>query len=495
MSAYQKLEQRFARIDALGQSAAVLHWDMATMMPSGGAPARSEQLSTLGVLSHEMLTAAEVGDWLTEAEQQSALNDWQQANLREMRRDYRNATALPADLVEARTKAGHACEMVWRTARPASDFAAVKPLLAEVLNLQKQAAALLGAQKDCSPYDALIDQFEPEGSTAVFDPVFEDYAAFLPDFLSDVLDHQAKQPAAEVPAGPFTTADQKALGEAMMGVLGFDFDHGRLDVSAHPFCGGTPSDVRMTTRYDESDFTTALMGVLHETGHALYELGLPADWRAQPAGKARGMTMHESQSLLMEMQACRGDAFLSFLAPKAAAQFGGSGAVWSAENMSRIYRKVEPGFIRVDADEVTYPAHVILRYRLEKALFADELQVADLPGAWNDCLQSLLGIRPPADRLGVLQDIHWYDGAFGYFPTYSLGAMAAAQIFAAAGRALPDLDGQLARGDFSALLGWLRTNIHGQASRMSTNDILTAATGSPLDPAQFKAHLKRRYLG
>jgi carboxypeptidase Taq len=279
-----------------------------------------------------------------------------------------------------------------------------------------------------------------------------------------------------------------------MQAVGFDFHHGRLDVSLHPFCGGVPDDLRITTRYDESDFTSAIMGVLHETGHAMYERGLPGDWRRQPVGEARGMALHESQSLLVEMQACRSADFLRFMAPIAQETFAGSGPAWDPHNLYRLATQVEPGFIRVDADEVTYPAHVILRYRLETALIHGDMSLDDLPAAWNEGMQQLLGITPPEDRLGCLQDIHWFDGAFGYFPTYTLGALAAAQLFEAATTAHPEIPEQLRRGDFTTLLSWLQANVHGLGSSLDTDTILERATGSKLDEKVFQRHIQRRYL-
>ncbi len=275
---------------------------------------------------------------------------------------------------------------------------------------------------------------------------------------------------------------------------GLQFNHGRLDISHHPFCGGVPDDVRITTRYDEKDFASALMAVLHETGHALYERGLPSEWRLQPVGQARGMAMHESQSLLVEMQACRSPEFLSFLAPLAKAAFGGDGPEWEVENLHRLWTHVKPDFIRVDADEVTYPAHIILRYRLERQLLEGAMELDALPEAWNEGMASLLGIRPPDDRLGCLQDIHWFFGAWGYFPTYTLGAMTAAQLFETAWQALPDLSDQLAAGDFASLMAWLRDAVHSQGSKLSGDALLRSATGRSLDPEVFKAHLTRRYL-
>jgi carboxypeptidase Taq len=276
--------------------------------------------------------------------------------------------------------------------------------------------------------------------------------------------------------------------------IGLEADHSRLDESVHPFCGGTPSDVRITTFYSESDPAKALLGVLHETGHALYERGLPEDYARQPVGEAAGMAAHESQSLIVEMQASRSDAFLSFLGPQLQALYGGDPAVYGAKNLAGLWRHVSRGFIRVDADELTYPAHVILRFRLERAMIEGRLAIADLPGAWAEGLQSLLGIAPPDDTSGCLQDIHWYDGGFGYFPSYTLGAMAAAQLMKAARAATPGLDAALAEGDMAPLLGWLRKNVHGQGSRLGFQDLLRAATGKPLDPMDFQEHLTGRYL-
>jgi len=470
----------------------MLHWDMAAMMPKGGADARAEQLALLATLSHNMITDAEMGDLLEQAAQESGLNEWQQASLREMRRGYIHASALDEDLVEALSRATSDCERLWREARPEGDFSRIIPALKEVLNLSRQSAQAKAQKLGCSLYDALLDQYEPDGKTAEIDPIFARLEAFLPDFLQTVLDRQKGQDPIR-PEGPFAIEKQEALGRKFMADLGFDFDHGRLDVSLHPFCGGVPDDVRLTTRYDEADFTSALMGVLHETGHALYERGLPKDWRYNPVGAARGMSVHESQSLLVEMQVCRSDAFLQYALPHMVATFGGAGEAWTLENFIRLYRQVKPGFIRVDADEVTYPAHVILRYKLERALIDGDMEVEDLPAAWNEMMQKMLGITPPDDGMGCMQDIHWFDGAWGYFPTYTLGAMTAAQIYDAAQKALPNLEDDIARGQFAGLMGWLKTNIHCQGSKLSTQDLLTQATGKSLDSEVFISHLKKRY--
>jgi len=489
-SAYTQLEARFARLSHLDQATGFLHWDMATVMPDGGAASRGDQLATLKSLSHALLTEKSVGE-LLDAAAAEPLDNWQAANLREMRRDWLHAAAVPTDLVEKLSKASSACEMIWRQARPRSDFAQVKESLQAVLDLTREVARIKSQALSLSPYDALLDSYEPGGRSAEIEILFADLAGFLPGFLQEAL--AAQPPAPTLPKGPFPRGAQKDIGLGLMATLGFNFDHGRLDESLHPFCGGTPDDVRITTRYSEDSFIPSLFGVIHETGHALYEQGLPAAWRHQPVGRARGMSLHESQSLLMEMQACRSRAFFRHLAPLLERGFDGSDP-WQPDPLFDATMRVKPDFIRVDADEVTYPAHVILRFNLEKALIDGSLVLDDLPAAWNEGMRDLLGITPPDDRRGCLQDIHWYDGAFGYFPAYSLGAMTAAQLFAAARRALPDLDADLAQGRFAPLLGWLRTHVHERASLLDNRALLTEATGSPLDASFFKDHLRRRYL-
>ncbi|MEQ8332414.1 carboxypeptidase M32 [Nisaea sp.] len=494
-TAYAALEKRFRRHSALSGASGILGWDQETMMPSGGAAARAEQMATLDVLQHELLATQAVSDELARAEADSAaLGPMQQANLREMRRVHTNETVAPADLVEARSRAVSACVVAWRDARIADDFSAVSGKLATVLELTREYGAVKAERLGCGLYDALIDSYEPGGSMAWIDPVFARLKAELPGLMEKILERQAAGPAPLSPEGPFPAALQKQLGERVMRALGFDFAHGRLDESAHPFTGGIPDDVRITTRYSEDDFTSALMGVIHETGHALYERGLPTEWRNQPVGTARGMVMHESQSLLMEMQACRSPAFYRFLSPLASDVLDTGGLAMTPENLNRIGHRVARGLIRVDADEVTYPLHVMLRYDLEKALLSGDLPLKDLPGAWRDGLKASLGVAPEDDRDGCLQDIHWYHGSFGYFPTYTLGALAAAQLFKAAHAALPDLDERIAAGDFTTLLGWLVENVHAVGSAKSTDEIISAATGVSLSADAFLDHLNIRYL-
>ena len=493
-SAYRELEARFGRLGAVEEAIAMLHWDAAAMMPPGGLTARTEQLATLRVIAHQQLTAPDIPDLLAAAEAgANALDPWQGGNLREMRRRWRHAAAVPQDLVEAASRARSQSEAAWRAARPADDFAAALPGLERVLSLTREVAAAKAASFATSPYEALLDQYEPGGDTATIDRLFGEIAAFLPDVLEAALARQAARPAPPQPQGPFPAALQRQAALDLMARVGFDFAFGRLDDSAHPFCGGHSDDVRITTRYDEADYSKALMGALHETGHALYKRALPAQWRRQPVGAARGMAVHESQSLFLEMQVCRGPQFARFAAPLLHAVFGGAPEAWHPDALYRRQIAVRPGPIRVDADEVTYPAHVILRYRLERVMVAGDLAPRDLPGAFNEGLRALIGVTPPSDRDGALQDIHWYDGYWGYFPTYTLGALIAAQLFAAACAAMPELAEGIGAGTFAPLLEWLRQNVHGKGSLLSTGDLVEAATGRPLGTAAFERHLRERY--
>lgn len=489
--AHARLKDRFARIATIGEAQAMLHWDAAAMMPPGGAAARGEQLATLAGLAHGMLTAPELAEDLAAARAEGA---WEAANLALMRRAHARAVALPTALVEATARANSACETIWRKAKATSDFALVRPALEEVVRLQREAAQALAAALGLAPYDALMEGYQRGVTAAEVEPVFAAYEEFLKDALPRAEAIQAARPAPVAPRGPFPVATQRQLCRALSERVGLDYAHARLDESLHPFCGGTPTDIRITTFYSEAEFAKSLLGVLHETGHALYERGLPEAWARQPVGEAAGMAAHESQSLIVEMQACRSDAFLGFLGAELHRAFGGDAAPYDGANLALLWRRVGRGFIRVDADELTYPAHVILRFRLERAMIAGDLAVADLPGAWNEGFAALLGIAPPDDAQGCLQDIHWHDGAFGYFPSYTLGAMAAAQLMRAARREIPALDAEMARGELLPLVAWLRERVHGQGSLLGFQDLLRHATGKPLDPADFTAHLTERYL-
>jgi carboxypeptidase Taq len=495
MNAYALLKARFARIATVAEAEAMLTWDAAAVMPAGGSAARADQLAVLAGLEHGLLTDSAVGDLLDQAESSPPNEAWDAENLRLMRLAHRRATALPGKLVEAASRAATQGETVWRVARQENDFAQVAPCLAEIVRLAREQAAALSPALGLSPYDALMDGFQPGIVAAEIEPVFAALLQFIGEVLPLIEARQAANPPPPGRAGPYPADAQETLCRHVAAQAGLDFDHARLDRSAHPFCGGTQTDVRITTRYDEADYASALMGVIHETGHALYERGLPADWARQPVGIAAGMAVHESQSLLLEMQAARSDGFLAWLGPQLHAAFGGDPGSFAPAALIRRNRAVVRSLIRVDADEVTYPAHVALRFRLEQALVAGTLQVMDLPEAWNDGMRQALGVTPINDREGCLQDIHWYCGLFGYFPSYTLGALAAAQIMAAARRALPTVDEQLAAGDFTFLLGFLRAQIHRRGRRYGFNALLEKATGKRLDPTDFQDHVRCRYLG
>jgi len=496
MTPYAQLEAHFAELHQLGHAQAMLYWDEAVMMPRGGGLARGEALAALAALAHRTLTAPQVGDLLDAAEAgKDQPTEWQRANVRSMRRMHLRAVSLPEALVHATQIATMACQQIWRVARAENDWNAVAAPLTEVLALAREEAERLGDALKLSPYDALLDAYEEGTRAAEVAQLFDDLRGFLPDMIDRALGKQRKP--LPLP-GTFPRKHQRKLGEEMMRALHFDFARGRLDVSHHPFCGGVPDDTRITTRYSEDDFVESLMAVLHETGHALYQQGLPADWRRQPVGNCLGAAVHESQSLFVEMQVSRGRAFMEFAAPHLRQHLGGrqGDVAWSADNLHANAIQVARGLIRVDADELTYPLHIILRFELERALIAGDLAVADIPQAWNELMSKYLGLSTDGNyKDGCMQDVHWFSGLFGYFPTYTLGALMAAQWFSAARDALPDLERQIAAGEFAALVGWLRREIHGRGRLKTAPELLTEITGEPLSLGPFKAHLERRYLG
>ncbi len=501
LSAYRKLEPIFRRWSALREAAYMLQWDAEVMMPAGGQTARGEQLAAIEVATHDLLAAGATADLLAAAEESSAvLTDWQRANLKEMRRLQIHATALESDLVAALSKATSACLAAWHEARAAEKFAPVEPKLAEAVHLFRAAAKAKAERLNCLPYEALMDQWEPGATMAGIDPLFDDYAAFAPGFAAEVAAHQSRLNPPVPLTGLFDATAQKKLGEQVMADLGFDFRHGRLDRSAHPFSTETPEDVRITTDYQDDDFLlTSLPGILHETGHALYEQNLPEAWRLQPVGRSRGMSLHESQSLLVENCLYRHPAFCRYLSPRARQIFPGRDAALAPDNIHRLLTRARSSVRRFEADEITYPLHIILRYRLERAMIAGDLAIADLPGAWNDGVRDLLGLTVRHDGEGCLQDIHWYTIYWGYFPCYALGAMIAAQLFEAASQAMPDLPREIETGHFANLRNWLRTHIHQPGASRPMTEIIRAATGQPatgqsLDPAFFRRHLARQYL-
>jgi carboxypeptidase Taq len=491
--AYDDLAAANRRLYRLEHLQAMAGWDQAAVMPPKGSEARAAALAELGVLIHG-LRCDPARQALIERAAQEPLDDDQQANLRETRRELDLATALPAALVEARQIAGSRCEHAWRRQRPANDWPGFDENLREVVRLARQEAELLSQHFGCSRYDAMLQRYEPGMSNAELERLFGDLASWLPGLVTRVREKQSHETVIE-PQGPFDVGAQRALCERVMRRLGFDFEAGRLDVSAHPFSGGVAEDVRLTTRYREDEFVTSLMGTIHETGHGRYEQNLPRPWLGQPMAQARSMAIHESQSLSFEMQLGQHPGFVAQLAPLLVEAFGDQPA-FEAVNLQRLLTRVKPGFIRVDADELTYPAHVLLRWGIERALIEGEIEVADIPALWDEQMMKLLGVDTRGNyREGPMQDIHWTDGSFGYFPCYTLGAMYAAQWFAAMRRARPTLDEDIAQGNFTPMFDWLRENVWQAASRWTTAELTQRASGGALDPVHLRRHLERRYLG
>lgn len=490
---YQALHDRFKRVGDLNHALAMLSWDEAAMMPVGGGRARAEALASLTGVVHDLVAAPATGE-LVESAAADSLDPWQAANVEQIRREWLRARAIPTDLTMALSMATSECEQAWRPARGENDWQAVAGKLETVVALTQEKAEALAHALAMSPYDALLDDYEPSLKRTDIDPIFDELRGALPPLVDGVID---SQPQPLTTRGPFPVSRQAELGRALMAALGFDFDRGRLDVSHHPFCGGDPDDVRITTRYNEDDFLESMFAVMHETGHALYQQGLPAAWRGQPVGGAGGMALHESQSLTMERQVCRGEAFLTFAAPIVQRALLGaetSAPEWQADNLMKLAAKVARGYIRVEADELTYPLHVILRYELETALLDGSLAVADLPDAWHERMSRYLGLSTAGDFAnGVMQDVHWFAGLIGYFPTYTLGAVIAAQLYRAAQQRIAGLEDAIRAGDLGVLLGWLRTHVHRRGRLVPSMQLVREATGTELGTKAFLDHLKTRY--
>ncbi len=493
-SPYEQLEQEFRRLHAFRGALSLLRWDAAVMMPRGSADVRGEQLAALETEHHALLTTPKVARLLERAEAgASQLGDWPLANLHEMRRQRDHAIATPPSLIARLAKATARAEVFWVEARKANDFKLFAPHLEEVVHLVRDKAALLGQARGLAPYDALVDGFTPGISTADIDTIFKALSRKLPGLINAAIVVQAAHPPLPL-AGKFSVSRQRSLSMEVLKALGFPFDRGRLDESEHPFTEGVPGDIRVTTRFDQSDPFSGLLGAVHETGHAMYDLGLPMKWRDQPVGRDRGLALEESQSLMFEMNICRSRAFVHYLKPLLEKYLQVSGPEWDEANLYRQLIRVRRSLIRMDADELTYPAHIMLRYELEKKILEGSLPVADLPEAWNANLEQRLGIRPSNDVEGCLQDIHWAVGHFGYFPSYALGAVIAAQLNEAMRAARPALDEEIAAGQFGGVMDWLRDNVHGVGARLPVQELIKQATGKPLTAAAYLRYLESKYL-
>ncbi len=410
-----------------------------------------------------------------------------------MSRQRDHAIATPVSLIGRLARATSVAEVRWAEAREKKDFSLFAPVLTEVLQLVRDKAALLGQALNLSPYDALLDGYTPGMRSAVVDTIFRSLARRLPSLVREAIERQREAPALPL-AGKFTPGRQRALAVELMKAFGFSFERGRLDESDHPFTEGVAGDIRVTTRFDQADPFKGLLAAMHETGHALYDLGVPPDWRTQPVGKARGMALEESQALFIEMIVCRSRPFLEWLRPMLVKHFGVSGPEWEPGNLYRLVTQVRRGAIRVDADELTYPMHVLLRYAIEKDLLDGKLAVNDLPEAWNKGMRDRLEVTPADAAEGCLQDVHWAHGAFGYFPSYAIGAVIAAQLYESLRAGVPDLDARIARGELGVVTGWLKENVHAAGARLGLVELVQQVTGRPLAATASLRYLEARYL-
>jgi len=489
--AYRQLAEKLQRVHLLGTVGELLGWDEQVFLPPGGAEQRAAQTAVVAEARHAASSEARVGELLGQLEAAAGtLTADQQVVVRQARKDYDRATRLPAEFVREKAEWCSRAYHAWAEARAKSDFPAYAPFLEKHLALAKREAAYLGWGD--RPYDYMLDLHDPGTTAALIAPLFAELQVGLVPLVRTVLASPRQTPTSALRGFPVPA--QAAFLREVTERLGFDFQHGRIDVSTHPFCSGTGADVRMTTRFDVDNPLDSLFSAIHETGHGLYEQGLPAAQAGTALGLAAGMGVHESQSRLWENQVARSREFWRFFEPKWRAMFPAQTAALSGEALYREINAVRPTLIRVDADEVTYNLHILLRFELEQRLFSGELAVRELPAAWREAAVTLLGRAPGCDREGVLQDVHWSGGAFGYFPSYCLGNMMAAQLWYRAQTVLPGLAEDFAAGDFSRLLGWLRQEVHAHGRRYELPELVRRATGAPLSPAPLLRYLRERYL-
>ena len=491
--AYAELVRRSKELGVLHSCAGVLGWDQQTYMPAKGAGLRGEQMAFLAGLAHSKATDPKVGELLTAVEGSGLVRDPESdaaANAREMRRGYDRATKLPAALVEELARVTTAAQQAWQQARAANDFPTFRPHLEKVVALKRQEAQAVGYADH--PYNALLDEYEPGATVAEVREVFAGLTRDLVPLIQKI-GASGKKPDRSVLERDYPVDRQKVFAEAAAAAFGFDFAAGRLDTTSHPFCSGMgPGDCRITTRYNPRFFSESFFGVLHETGHALYEQNLPAEHFGTPVGVACSFGIHESQSRLWENQVGRGRPFWDHFFPRLKQTFPGSLDGVTLDTFHLAINDVRPSLIRVEADEATYNLHIALRFELELALLSGDLTVAELPGAWNERFAALFGIPVPDDARGCLQDIHWSFGGIGYFPTYTLGNLYAAQLMEGAKRELgaETLDDDFRRGEFGRLKEWLVRNIHRHGQRYRAGELCRRATGAPLSPEPFLQYLK-----
>lgn len=492
---YQKLEAIQTRIYRFSHLGSIVGWDEAVNMPSGSGEARAEALSELYAFLSDERKNPGIMDLVEKAKSED-LSEKQKVNLKLIEQSWQKANVLSTDFVRKQSLTNMKCEQAWRKLREENDWSSFRPMLEEVVTLIREEAKLRSEATGMNRYDSMLDIYEPGLRSNEVDEIFEKLKAELPSLRDQVIEKQKSNRHLKL-EGPFPTENQKNLGLEIMKKIGFNFDRGRLDVSHHPFCGGVPEDIRMTTRYSENDFTESLMGIIHETGHARYEQNLPAEWLSQPLGTSKGMAIHEGQSLFFEMQVGRSCEFVEFALPLMKKHLfnGKNEAAWTLDNMTRLYQSVEPGYIRVDADEVTYPFHVILRYEIERDILNEKIEVKDLPEIWNQKMQEYLGLSTENNfKDGVMQDVHWPSGAMGYFPTYTLGALVAAQLFEKLESDHPSTRDEIKNGEFTNINNWLIKNVWNYGSELELSELMPKSTGKKLGPDAFLKHIKNRYL-
>ncbi|MGV6848309.1 MAG: carboxypeptidase M32 [Marinibacterium sp.] len=472
MTAYDDLMAFQRETEALAQVAGRLGWDQETMMPKGAAVQRSEEMAAIEAVLHARRSDPRVGAWLDAAQPEDAVG---RAQVREIRRAYARATRVPADLARALARVTSLAQGIWAQARADEDVAAFLPTLEEVVHLRREEAAALAGDGD--RYDALVDLYEP-GMTG--DDIARMFAAMRPR-LTALRAAILERPEPAALAGTFDPERQMGLADELARAFGYDFSRGRLDRAVHPFSSGSGSDVRITTRTREDDPFNCIYSTIHETGHACYEQGIDPAYALTPLGQGASLGVHESQSRIYENQLGRSQAFTGWLFERMRAVFGDIG-VADAASFYAAANRVQSGFIRTEADEVQYNLHIMLRFDLERALILDELQIGDLEAAWNDRFRSDFGyeVNRPSD--GMLQDVHWSAGIFGYFPTYSLGNVYSGCLHAALRKAVPDLDAGLAKGDTSAATGWLRDNLQVHGGLYAPRDLIRQASG--MEPSE-----------
>ena len=491
LAPYQKLLARCREIALLDGASNLLSWDQETYMPPKALAFRAEQLAHLSGLTHRLLTAPEVGGWIADCENHGfAAGSDEAVNVREWRHQYDRQTKLPPELVEELHRTTSLAREAWVEARRKSDFPLFRPHLEKILDLNRRMADHWGYEQ-CR-YDALLEGYERGARTAALKTVFAELRPAIVSILGPATERSRAIPA-DLLDDEYPVAAQQAFNREVAAAIGFDFEAGRIDTTAHPFCTELGlGDCRLTTRYNERNFAQSLYGVLHEAGHGMYEQGLPAAHHGTPLGKSVSLGIHESQSRLWENHVGRSVAFWEHWLPAACRHFPAL-KKFSPEQVARAVSRVAPSFIRVEADEVTYDLHIILRFELELALIDGALAVNDLPAAWNAGFEKMFGLRVPDDAHGCLQDIHWSLGSFGYFPTYTLGNLNASQLMVAAHREHPSLDTELARGNYTRLLEWLRDKIHRHGQRFLPPDLMRHATGAPTQAQHHFDYLRGKY--